>query len=99
MNSCCEPSRASWASKWRRRSVEFAGWAFPGTVLLLMPKCPACLAGYVALATGLAIPFSTASYLRTALIAGCVGSLGILVVWRLWRYSRRYAPKNRPTTI
>ena len=36
-----------------RRGTETAGWVIPSATLALLPKCPLCVAGYVALATGL----------------------------------------------
>jgi hypothetical protein len=53
----------------------------PGIVLILMPKCPFCLAAYIALLTGISIPFHAAAWLRTSLIVACIASL----VWLLAR--------------
>jgi hypothetical protein len=61
-----------------RRAVELAGWLIPGTLLAFFPKCPLCVAGYVALATGLGISFTAATYLRWALLALCLGSLAFM---------------------
>ncbi|MEA2712031.1 MAG: hypothetical protein QOF78_4632 [Phycisphaerales bacterium] len=59
-----------------RRSAEVAGWIVPGATLALLPKCPACVAAYIALATGLGISFSTAAYIRTSLV---IVSVSVLV--------------------
>ncbi len=63
--SCCQQIKA-------RR---LAGWLLPGGLLVLMPKCPVCLAGYVALFTGAGLSMAVAQGLRAAVIAGFVISL------------------------
>jgi hypothetical protein len=55
-----------------------------------MPKCPACLAGYLALATGVGISISAASYVRTFLLTACVASLGILAVAAMRRLGHHH---------
>lgn len=52
----------------------------PAAALVLMPKCPACVAGYVALATGVGVSVTTASYLRWAAIGLCVAWLGFVAL-------------------
>jgi hypothetical protein len=77
-HACCKVAR---------RSGEVAGWIVPGAVLALLPKCPACVAGYVAVATGLGISVSAAAYLRTSAIAASVAVLLFLTartVRRRW---------------
>ena len=50
-------------------------WLLPSVALALMPKCPACFGLYFALATGIGLSFTAASYLRTLAIVACVGVL------------------------
>ena len=68
---------------------EAAKWALPGVVLALMPKCPACVAAYVALATGVGISVSAASYLRWGALALAVATLAYLVIRSIHLLSRR----------
>jgi hypothetical protein len=74
MSACCSHRNATTTSL-TRRGLKIAAWGFPSAVLALMPKCPACLAAYVAAASGLGISFSAASHLRTTAMVLCVASL------------------------
>jgi len=74
-----------------RRSQDIAGWLVPAAVLAVLPKCPACLAIYLAVGTGLGISFSTAAYLRIALILFCASTLVYLAARRYRRIRLIYS--------
>jgi hypothetical protein len=53
-------------------------WIFTWGIVLLIPKCPACLAAYVACGTGIGLSVSTAGYVRLGLLAACAATLAFL---------------------
>jgi hypothetical protein len=68
-----------------RRSGEIVGWIISSAMLILMPKCPVCVAAYLALFTGVGISLATASKLRATLL---ILSFAALVALALMRLSR-----------
>jgi hypothetical protein len=83
MSACCDAGSDRKTPTWLRRVREIFAWVVPSAILVLAPKCPACLAGYVMLWTGLGLSLSAASYLRWALLFLSVASLLFLIVKRL----------------
>ena len=85
MSACCDAVGDRKTPTWVRRVREVFAWVLPSAVLVLVPKCPACLAAHVTLWTGLGLSLSTATYLRWVLLFLCVASLLYLIVERLDR--------------
>jgi len=85
MRACCNTVSDRGPATWVRRLRDVSAWLLPSAGLVLMPKCPACLAAYVALGTGLGVSFSTATYLRWVVLFLCVASLLFLIVQSLDR--------------
>jgi hypothetical protein len=85
MSACCAAANNRKAPTWVRRVREILAWVYPSAILMLVPKCPACLAAYVTLWTGFGLSISTATYLRWVLLFLCVASLLFLIVKRLDR--------------
>jgi hypothetical protein len=95
MSVCCDSASSPKTSTWVGRFREVSAWVVPSAVLVLVPKCPACLAAHVALWTGLGLSFSTATYLRWALLLVCVASLLLLIVKRLGRIADIFSSSNK----
>jgi hypothetical protein len=83
MSACCDAARDRKTSARVRKVREILAWVLPSATLVLVPKCPACLAAHVTLWTGLGLSLSTATYLRWVLLFLCVASLIFLTVERL----------------
>jgi hypothetical protein len=85
MSGCCAAASGEKAANSVRGVRELLACVTPTAILVMVPKCPACLAAYVALWTGLGLSLSTATYMRWALLSLCVASLLCLIVNRLVR--------------
>ena len=81
-----------------RRVREAAGWILPSAVFALLPKCPMCLAAYVALGTGLTLSSSSAHMLLRTLTALCIGALALCVVRRVVSFRQNNQPSNLQPT-
>ncbi len=84
-------------SPWVRGVREILAWALPGALLVLVPKCPACLAAYVTLGTGLGLTLAVATGLRWALLFLGGASLVVLIVVRRDRIGVIFRPFQEET--
>jgi len=89
---CCESDVKTTAGESNAMTVvrsrgwrAIAGWILPAGGLMLLPKCPACLAADIAIFSGVGISVSTASYLRTFFLTLCVVSITRFAARRGWR--------------
>ena len=73
-----------------RRWAAAAASMLPGAVLLLLPKCPLCLAAWLTLATGVGIPVAAAGHVR-GLIMVCWVAVALLAASQIIR-GRRVDP-------
>jgi hypothetical protein len=68
-----------------RRAWRSLSWLMPAMLLACMPKCPLCVAAYIALFTGIGVSVATAHWIRIILITSCVAVLLALVLKAWWR--------------
>lgn len=72
-----------------RRTRGAAAWALPSVALALVPKCPMCIAAYLAIGGSLSVSLTTAAHLRTALVWLCWGALLLLAARLVMRFMHR----------
>jgi len=60
--------------------------------LVLLPKCPMCLAAYVAAGTGLGLSFTMAAYLRSSIV---IAALAVMAYQLIRIVARRYNDTRR----
>jgi len=105
MNSSCRCQRdprtgpeAPQKKSWLRHVRGGADWILPGAMLALMPKCPICLAAYVALATGFTMSGSSAHMLMRTLTVLCLGTLALCAVRRVVSCAQNKQTLNQQPT-
>lgn|GEM_PF-1396662 len=74
-----------------RRSLDASGYVVPSAILVLLPKCPACIVAYLAMGAGIGVTMTTAAALRVILLTLCVACLAFVTV----RLARRNIPSGR----
>ncbi len=83
-----------------RRRAGAAASILPAAVLILLPKCPLCLAAWLTFATGIGVSAAAAAWMRASIVAFCVAALAFAAV-QIVRRSRAPAlaapPSAEPT--
>lgn len=87
-HECCHVGARTGGGGPRLRSAKAAGWVLPSAVMVLMPKCPACVVAYVAIVTGAGISVSAAAHLRLLVLVLCVVMLICMAAKPLLRVIR-----------
>jgi len=79
----------------RQRIPDLVRWLIPSAILVLLPKCPACLAASIAFGTGVSLSLAAASYIKTLLVIMCVAALAYSVARYFLRpISLTFTPKE-----
>ena len=97
MNSrrCCQEHPPSGETRVPSAMKRIAGaleWAIPGVIVVAMPKCPACVAAYIALATGVGISFTAAAQLRMLVLVLSLTALTWFAIKALGRFRNHEVP-------
>ena len=70
----------------------------PAALVALLPKCPACLAAYVALGTGVGVSVTAAAWLQTAAAVVSVASL-VVLAWPASGLRDRLLPRRKRALV
>ena len=63
-----------------RWCLDHGGWLVPSAILVLLPKCPACLAAYILMGTGVGVSLSATRTLQLLLMILCIAPLAYMTV-------------------
>lgn len=73
--NCCAHRTGRWS--------QAAGGVVSAAAAILLPKCPLCIAAWLAAGTGVAVPAMLAASVRPVLAVVCIASALLLI--RRWR--------------
>lgn len=85
--ACCQKGRPRGGPSSRRGMAGAVGMALSGLGLVFLPKCPACVAAWVAVLSGVGLSTAAASWLRHGFMMGCI--MGLAIPTLLWLRGRR----------
>ncbi|TWV98775.1 hypothetical protein [Chitinophaga pinensis] len=69
-----------------KRAVRFIKPLLPAFLLAIIPKCPFCLAAYVALGTGIGLSVTSARWLHITLLGAAIIPLSLFAAIRIGNY-------------
>jgi len=72
----------------RRRCRDVVSSVVPAVILASLPKCPVCVAAYVAMGSGIGLSLPVAAHLRTLLVILCATSLTYFIARQIRRRLR-----------
>lgn len=87
IRQCCVTGRA--AHSFARRLSKATASMLPAALLLLLPKCPLCIAAWLTFATGVSFPAAGAAWLRGSIVLLWIAALG-LMIWRAQDVGRAF---------
>ena len=79
-----------------RRLLNLIGWIVPTAILTLIPKCPACVAGYAVIGTSVGYSLSGFAQLRLALIVLCLAFISYVGMKSVRYVVTRITSKRHP---
>lgn len=83
----CQKGRPRGGPSAGRRMAGAAGVALSSLGLAFLPKCPACVAAWVAVVSGVGLSTGAAAWVRHGFMMGCI--IGLAVPVCLWVRGRR----------
>ncbi len=90
--ACCMGGRPS-----RRLAPRLSGplaAVLPGALLVLLPKCPLCLAAWLTVITGFGFSAAGAAWVRGLLVTTSVAAVALTVASIVRRWANRRAPAS-----
>lgn len=94
---CCASRTRGPVVSLLRRVLTLLEWALPIAMLVLIPKCPACLAAYALLFTGLSLSLAVAGVIRWIFLSLCVLAIVSLLIRAARRVLRLQGVRERIT--
>src|SRR5690348_22149 len=99
-HSCCRGIPTQTGSDWKGPwLLSTPTWILPTAVLASLPQCAMCVAADMALATGLTVSLSVATWIRSGLLVICLGTLTVLSVQVLARAFDRRNGRSQETEV